>query len=243
MQDNKFAFFTGLPRSGSTLFASILNQNPDIFVSSNSPLCEVSFQTINSFLNCVSFLANPNPEGMTKILYNLFPSYYEIHLNKKLIFDKGFTWGTKVNADNLNRIFGYMPKFVVMTRNIDDVVNSIIKLIDNNPDNIFTRYVDKNKIKDYDSKKKFLLEEATWLTESIKSTNYILENHSKNCYEVKYDELIDSPKKVIKGFYKFFDLPVYKHNLNNIVNNNQENDLIYGIPGMHVVRPTISRLK
>ena len=239
---NKFAFFTGLPRSGSTLFASILNQNPDIYVSTNSPLCEALYQTIKSFITSTSFQAAPNPDGMTDILYNFFPSYYKPHLNKKLIFDKGFTWGTQINSDNLNRMFGGMPKFVVTTRNIDDVIKSLIKLIDENPDNIFTRDTDKSKLETYDQKKNFLLQQS-WFVDSINSTNYILEFYSKNCFEVKYDDLIDSPKKVLKKFYKFFDLPVYKHNLNNIVNSNQENDSVYGIPDMHKVRPTIGRLK
>jgi hypothetical protein len=36
--DKKFFFMAGLPRSGGTLLSSILNQNPDIYVSPQSTL-------------------------------------------------------------------------------------------------------------------------------------------------------------------------------------------------------------
>ena len=34
----KFYFLTGLPRTGNTLFSSIINQNPDVVVTAYSPV-------------------------------------------------------------------------------------------------------------------------------------------------------------------------------------------------------------
>ena len=39
MPSTEFAFFTGLPRTGSTIVKCVLNQNPDIYASKNSPVC------------------------------------------------------------------------------------------------------------------------------------------------------------------------------------------------------------
>ena len=34
-------FLCGMPRSGNTLFTSIMNQNPDVAVTANSPTLEI----------------------------------------------------------------------------------------------------------------------------------------------------------------------------------------------------------
>jgi hypothetical protein len=41
----KLYFLVGLPRSGSTLLASLLNQHPDVFASPTSPLMDLLCQT------------------------------------------------------------------------------------------------------------------------------------------------------------------------------------------------------
>ena len=42
-------FLSSLPRSGSTLLASLLNQNPDVFASNTSNLCEVMGAVIDAW--------------------------------------------------------------------------------------------------------------------------------------------------------------------------------------------------
>ena len=50
MQDNKkFYFMAGLPRSGGTLLSSILNQNPNIYVSPQSTLPNTLGATYNQY--------------------------------------------------------------------------------------------------------------------------------------------------------------------------------------------------
>ena len=40
-----FIMLSGLPRSGSTVLSSLLNQHPDIFVSTTSPLADFTILT------------------------------------------------------------------------------------------------------------------------------------------------------------------------------------------------------
>ena len=37
----KFYYLCGLPRAGNTLFASLMNQNPTISATANSPVCSM----------------------------------------------------------------------------------------------------------------------------------------------------------------------------------------------------------
>ena len=68
-----------------------------------------------------------------------------------------------------------------------------------------------------------------------------MRNYKEDTYIVEYNDLMSNPNKVVKGFYDFFEIPKFKHNLFKIENSDKENDMVYGIPGMHDVRPLLTK--
>ena len=135
----------------------------------------------------------------------------------------------------LKEVLNCRPKFVVFNRNINNVIDSIIKLIDNNPGCIFQGNLDPSS--SYEVKRQYQID--MWLKHSINSNHNLKENYKEDCYVIEYNELINNPNNVVNGFYDFFELPRFKHNLYKIENLNQENDMVYGVPGMHNVRPLL----
>jgi hypothetical protein len=66
----KFDYFmmAGLPRSGSTLLRSILNQNPELHSGPISPSVELLYYTDKYFQSSEMLLASPQPESCFNVL-------------------------------------------------------------------------------------------------------------------------------------------------------------------------------
>ena len=47
--NHEFFFYSGLPRSGGTMLASVMNQHPDLYVSPLSPTVELLYYTEKYF--------------------------------------------------------------------------------------------------------------------------------------------------------------------------------------------------
>ena len=75
MNSTKIFFLSGLPRSGNTLLASLLNQNPDIACTPNSIVLEIYKQVwllkeLNIFYNY------PDHKSLDNVLDMIFFTYY-----------------------------------------------------------------------------------------------------------------------------------------------------------------------
>ena len=56
-----YYFMAGLPRSGSTLLKSILEQNPNVYASPISPVMELMYWTEDYFKRSEQYQAYPKP--------------------------------------------------------------------------------------------------------------------------------------------------------------------------------------
>ena len=83
----KYYFMSGLPRSGSTLLSSILNQNPRMHSGPSSPVVGIMLTLENAIANDELFLAYPKPEQAGKIISNVIENYYS-DVDKPVIIDK-----------------------------------------------------------------------------------------------------------------------------------------------------------
>ena len=87
---------SGLPRSGSTLLTALLNQNPEIHASTNSPLLDTIHYTQEYLLhNSEQYKATPNPEGAHKVLSSIPDNYY-FHTSQNIIIDKSRGWVNQI---------------------------------------------------------------------------------------------------------------------------------------------------
>ena len=62
-----FYFLAGLPRSGSTVLASILNQNPEVYVTPTSPMLDLLVKNQDTFWELPPVKANPCPDQLTNV--------------------------------------------------------------------------------------------------------------------------------------------------------------------------------
>ena len=86
-QAHKFFFLIALPRSGNTLFASIMNQNPEIVCTGNSITLEIMkelflLKTTDTFQNFTDH------KSLDNVLDNVYDLYYK-DWPQKIIIDRG----------------------------------------------------------------------------------------------------------------------------------------------------------
>lgn len=244
-----FSFLAGLPRSGSTLISSILNQNPTIHSSSNSPMCGMVFNLERSILASEQYNAFPKPRVMPNVITGVLENYYS-DINKPFILDKSREWPVKEHFEVLLRNLPYEPKVILPVRNILDILTSFLTLVNKNPNKEnfidkeiqsrqeFNFYRDINDIRcDHLMRPKGLIDNCLYGIAFA-----MLPENKKYFHIVEYDDLIKDTKNTMNKIYDFLGVEKYDHDLNNIINTTPEDDRIYGLDGMHEVRKNISKV-
>jgi hypothetical protein len=72
----KIFFLVGMPRSGNTIFASLMNQNPNIAVTANSMTLEI-MKVIFLIKEDSGFKNYPDHKSLDNVLDNVYSSYYK----------------------------------------------------------------------------------------------------------------------------------------------------------------------
>lgn len=229
-------FLAGLPRSGSTVLASLLNQNPDVFVSSSSPVCNMLFQSHQLWQSQIALRANPNPLGVHNALSAIVPSFYADR-TERLIIDKAFTWGLSDNLSLLLQFAPDKPRFVVMTRELDDVIASFSKLVFDSPNNVFDQGMTKDRT--LETIKDHICRQGGIIQRCVQSRNTLLAQCPDQCFVVEYETLISSPRQLIAQLYDFFGMSQYQHDFDHIVNTNTDDDNVWGLPRMHSIKGSL----
>jgi sulfotransferase len=241
----EYMFFAGLPRSGSTLIQAILNQNPDIYVSPDSPVCELMFQTESHLLSSQSFNANVNELGFYSVISSIIKEFYK-DVDRKYIIDKFFGWGTPTNLQLINKYITKDIKIIVTVRDVLEILTSFTKLLNNVKfgDCFFDKQIQESLMFDYrniqDTRCDFLMMPGGGIDRAMYSIHNLI-NTNQNICLVDYNDFIDNPEYNIKRIYEYLKVDYYDHDLNNIKNINNIDDRIYGIPDMHKVKKSISK--
>ena len=120
----KYYFMSGLPRSGSTLLSSILNQNPRMYSGPSSPVVAIMLTLENAISNDELFLAFPKAEQAGKIISSVIENYYS-DVDKPVIIDKNRSWVNRVHY--IPGYFGVEAKILCPVRNVDEILTSFIR--------------------------------------------------------------------------------------------------------------------
>jgi len=230
------SYLAGLPRSGSTLLASIMNENPDVFVSSSSPLCNVLYHSHQLWQKQIALKANPNPLAVHNSMSAIVPAFYADR-TEKLIVDKAFSWGV---LDNLSLLLQYAPEqplFIVMTRNLDDVIASLTRIVFANPNNTFDQDFTGNRTPE--AIRKHLCLDGGIIDISVQSRDTLLSQHPDRCFVVEYERLVASPQQLLSELYDFYGMEQFAHNFDFITDSNTDDDTVWGIPNMHKIKTSL----
>jgi len=243
-----YYFMSGLPRSGSTLLSSILNQNPRFHSGPSSPVVPTMLALEQSLSNDELFLAYPKTDQAAKIIASVIVNWYS-DIDRPVIFDKNRSWVNRLHY--IPGYFGIEPKVICPVRNIDEILTSFISMYRRNP---YTgqgkvNFMDEMLIKSNiplndDNRCEFLASPMGILGQSYNGLKQaIMEGKQKSLHFVEYDDLMNSPEETMRKIYEFLGEEYYKHDFSSIKNLHQERDQeVYGLGDMHNVRETLNKV-
>ena len=237
-QSRKLFFLIALPRSGNTLFTSIINQNPEITCTANSVTLEIMK---NLFLIKITdtFKNFPDHKSLDNVLDNVYNLYYR-DWPQRIIIDRGpvLTSNNPGNFELMQKHFKHGFKCIVLLRDLMDVFASYMKWYTENPDSFV------NKLGKTDEEKLLkLMNEDGAIVKEIKSIQNAY-NYSNMCYFIRYNDMVADPEKIFKELYKFLEEPYYPHKFQNLkqinINDIEYDDTVVG-KNMHTIKPTVRK--
>lgn len=222
-----YYFLSGLPRSGSTLLKSLLNQNPNIHCSPISPALELMCRNKDWIERTEMQLSlDQKNTFLSNIMDNIYKNYDE-----EIIIDNCRAWTS--HEDLIREYINPTPKIICTVRDLTEILTSFIVLLQSNKSNSF---VDQKIVGEITTEKRCETLMGEGLGRSLQSLKM-----GKNVMFVEYNDLISQPHKTLNKIYDYLGIKEYSHDLNNIVNQHQEIDTTWGIDNMHRVRPKLEK--
>ena len=219
-------FCISLQRSGNTLLGSILNQNPDVTLTANSPLTEIIYQldlikTNDAIPQQQNF---PHHESLDNVIRKTFYTYSETFKTKYVI--NRCNWGSDANLELLEKYFDKKIKFLILYRNPLECLASLLKAYK-------VKKEDSEKAADY-----YMNIETGTLGNAISQIPFVRKNYEH--LFITYDQLIANPKNTANSIYDFFNIPKFKHTYKNLkqfeIQGVQYDESIFGDVDLHTIR-------
>jgi len=233
-----------LPRSGSTAFCGILNQNPEFQVIEGS----LSVSLINNlrkvFYTEPKSLATDQSRSCERVLKSALFSYYGS--SSPFVFDKNREWLFYLNI--ADQIFSHY-KVVVLVRDPVECAASFLRLQQKEP-LTWTKY-DSDVVSDQtfpqslDFAQRLLRRDGT----IGRSYNAIVEaaavqNRHEEMLFIDYHKLCADPIKQIDRLCTFLECDTFYPQLDNIQNANKQLDRHYGMfDSMHTIEKALRPAK
>ena len=214
-----------LPRSGNTLFASIMNQNPKVACTANSITLEI-MKDLFLLKQTDVFKNYPDHQSLDNVMNSVYDNYYK-DWPQDYIIDRN-PWGFPINLKFLKRVQDEI-KIIVLVRDVSEILASFIKWSERES----TSFVNQYEAKTIEEKCDMLMNQKGQIVKELIGIKHLLDHQPKEMYHiVEYNDLCDNPKQTIEGIYDFLGIYRFNHRYNNLdqfyVNGMKYDDNIVG---------------
>ena len=224
----KFYFLSGLPRSGSTVLAALLNQHPDVHATATSGLLGILRGMLAGWEDA-SEKANiqaTSEQEVHDVIKAVCDAKYKL-VEEKVVLDKNRSWVKPKNISTMKTSLGYPPKIIATVRNVEDCVASMVRIAKPSETALFLRespYVEHIKRSYVD-----LLKAHHWMKEHI--------------HYVEYEQLNKNPVKTLRKVEQFLELSPHTYDTENIdaTGLHEKDEEVWGIKGLHDVRKQLKQ--
>nr|WP_324258969.1 sulfotransferase [Cellvibrio fontiphilus] len=231
----QFHFISGLPRSGSTLLAGILRQNPRFHAAMSSPVAGL----VNSMLEQTGANSESYPffdDDKRKVLCSaLFNAYYS-DKSEPVIFDTNRQWTARMHQ--LVELFDNF-KMICCVRNPAWIMDSFETIYRKNPFDYSRMFSAASRGTVYSRCDSLINGGGTvgsaWT--ALKEAYY--GEFSDRLLLVDYDLLTQHPARTIELIYRFIGEPLFDHDFNNVSYEESEFDQKLGVKGLHTVKKKV----
>jgi sulfotransferase len=230
---NGIHFISGLPRSGSTLLAAILRQNPRFHAGMTTPVGAMYLALEGAMSRRNEGAVFISEEQRRDVLQGLFASYYRAIEKDKVVFDTNRIWCTKLPA--LMQLFP-AARVICCVRDVPWIMDSFERLVRKNAfelSGIFgfepgsTVYTRVNRLASSDGVVGYALDALKEGFFGEQATRLVL---------LEYEALVRVPRSALQLLYGFLDEPLFEHDFDNVEYQADDFDIALGTPGLHTVR-------
>lgn len=239
----RFHFISGLPRSGSTLLAAILRQNPRFHAGMTSPVGSLMLGMLNQFSAGSEIAPLVSGDQRRRLLRGVFDSYYADQADKSVVFDTNRLWCARMPA-----VLDLFPdaKVIACVRNVAWVMDSIERIYRANP-------YENTRLFNSDSERNTVASRTETLAQGDRLVGFAWSALKEAFYGeqagamlvVEYDLLANAPDKVIPLVYDFLGEEMFEHDFEHLEYDSSDFDEALGVSGLHRVRakvaPTVRR--
>jgi sulfotransferase len=233
----KLHFISGLPRSGSTLLAAILRQNPEFQASMTSGLGGLLSANLQAMSVGTELPLLIETKKRAKILRAICEVYYQDE-GGNVVFDTNRVWCAK-----LPLIHDLFPdaKVIACVRDVSWVMDSMERVFRKNPYENTRLFVNDEERTTVYSRLESLgrqnrLVGFPWA--ALKEAFY--GEHANKLLVVDYELLARAPEKVLQLIYRFLDEPWFDgHDFDNVEYQAEDFDQALGVSGLHKVAPKV----
>jgi sulfotransferase len=233
---NGIHFISGLPRSGSTLLAAILRQNPRFHAGMTSPVGSMYVALEQSMSRRNETAVFISPDQRRDILAGLFTNYYAAIESRQVVFDTNRLWCAKMPG--LAQLFPH-AKVICCVRDLGWIMDSLERLVRRNafePSGMFgydaggTVFSRISAVASSEGLVGFALDALKDGFFGEQAPSMIL---------VEYEALARQPAHTLRAIYDFIGEPWFDHDFDNVEYDADEFDLALGAPGLHTIRRNV----
>jgi sulfotransferase len=224
-------FISGLPRSGSTLVAGILRQNPRFQARVSSPLADILASAMRSMsgANDASIFIS---EGQRKrVLRSIVEAYYADHEDHLLVFDTNRAWSALLPA--LAELFP-ASRVICCLRSPAWILDSVERCTQRNafePPRIFNHEPLWNVYTRVEA-----LTKNSFVGAAINNLRQAwFGEFADRLIAIRYDSLTECPSKTISQLYELLGEERFNHNFDHVEYDEPHFDAYLGMPGFHRV--------
>jgi sulfotransferase len=235
----KYHFISGLPRAGSTLLTSILNQNPKFYSNISNPLARF----VRSII--IESHAGPGyhlqcPEEKRRHLVRKLIEEYHYHDYANVCFNTNRGW-----TSLLPLLSESMPeaKVICCVRDINQILDSFEILFRSNAFTMSRMYGEKEAETVYSRAYALMTPGHTvrFAYDSLKEA--ITGPQKSKLFILEYEQLAKNPKETMQALYKFIGEPWFEHDFDNVAASYDEYDKDAGIIGLHKIRKKVEYIE
>lgn len=237
--NKQFLMLSGIPRSGSSVLGSMLNQHPDIYASTTSPVVDLVDIINHNWFAISNALAQRHPSQYPNMIKSLCYGAYE-HIDKNVIIDKNRLWPRYAELMKLS--LGHKPKVICTVRDIPEIIASYILLIANNQDKvnfIDQDLIEKNLVQNKNNRCKIILEK--YINHPYTSLRIAFNSPHLDLCVVSYNDIVNNSQAVMDKISRFVGVESIQVNLTNLQRMDENDKFHGGLEGLHDVRAEMKR--
>ncbi len=240
-------FISGLPRSGSTLLANILAQNPKFHATATSGMVEVLFGIRNKWDELVEHKAMEEGESEARKQAVMLSAMCGYHMFADTSFNTTTDWifdrnrGHLAHIEMLEWVLQRPIKILVPVRDVRDILASM---------ELRWRDAAKSKQIKIESQHYMLMQTVEGRCEAWSRFDQpvgLAYNRVKDAIQrgfrdrmhfVRFADLTSDPESTMIGVYEFLGEESFKHDFENVEQVTQEDDRVHGM-NLHQIRSTV----